>query len=84
MQFLDKQGLGTFLAQLKKKFFIPDKNDNSRLRPSLEVLNKNMDIRRQYLLEIDYENTLAFNTSFIVGDNNPYVGYAVVGSTYVA
>lgn len=72
MQFLDKHGLDTFLAQLKKIFGYKS------------TLDENMKIRQQYLLEIDYENTLAFDTSFIVGDNNPYVGYAVVGSTYVA
>lgn len=72
MQFLDKHGLGTFLAQLKNIFGYKSKLDNS------------MDIRRQYLLEIDYESTLAFKTDQIVLDNNPYVGYAVVGSTYVA
>ena len=84
MKFLDKQGLSTFLAQLKNKFFIPDKKDNNKLRPPLEVLNKNMDIRRQYLLEIDYKNTLAFDTSEIIESNSPFIGSAIVGSTYVA
>ena len=37
-----------------------------------------------YVLNIDYENTLAFNTNQIVGDNSPYVGMATVGYTYVA
>lgn len=72
MQFLDKHGLGTFLTQLKNIFGYKS------------ALDETMDIRRQYLLEIDYEKELAFDTSFIVGDNNPYVGYAVVGQTYVA
>jgi hypothetical protein len=72
MTFLDKKGLGTFLAQLKNIFGYKS------------ALDETMNIRRQYLLEIDYEKELAFDTSFIVGDNNPYVGYAVVGSTYVA
>ena len=72
MNYLDKKGLGTFLAQLKNIFGYKS------------TLDETMDIRRQYLLEIDYEKELAFDTSFIVGDNNPYVGYAVVGSTYVA
>lgn len=72
MQFLDKHGLGTFLAQLKNIFGYKS------------ALDETMEIRQQYLLEIDYEKELAFDTSFIVGDNNPYVGYAVVGSTYVA
>lgn len=72
MNFLDKHGLSTFLAQLKNIFGYKSNLDNS------------MDIRRQYLLEIDYESTLAFDTDFIVGNNNPYVGYAIVGQTYVA
>lgn len=72
MQFLDKHGLGVFLTQLKNIFGYKS------------ALDETMNIRRQYLLEIDYEKELAFDTSFIVGDNNPYVGYAVVGSTYVA
>ena len=72
MQFLDKKGLKTFLAQLKNIFGYKS------------ALDETMNIRRQYLLEIDYEKELSFDTSFIVGDNNPYVGYAVVGSTYVA
>lgn len=67
MQFLDKKGLRTFLAQLKKLFYIPDRVNSKELRPSLEVLNKNMELRQQYLLEIDYEKELAFDTSFIVG-----------------
>lgn len=72
MQFLDKQGLGTFLAQLKNIFGYKSKLDNS------------MDIRRQYLLEIDYESTLKFDTNWIVGEDSPYVGSAIVGMTYVA
>lgn len=72
MQFLDKHGLSIFLAQLKNIFGYK------------ATLDENMDIRRQYLLEIDYEKELAFDTDLIVGDNNPYVGYAIVGSTYVA
>ena len=72
MQFLDKTGLGTFLTQLKNIFGYKSN------------LDATMEIRRQYLLEIDYEDTLAFDTSWIVGDNSPYVGSAVVGSTYVA
>jgi hypothetical protein len=72
MQFLDKHGLSIFFAQLKNIFGYKS------------ALDEIVEIRRQYLLEIDYEKELAFDTSFIVGDNNPYVGYAVVGSTYVA
>ena len=73
MQYLDKKGLSTFLAQLKNIFGYKSKLDNS------------MDIRRQYLLEIDYEKELAFDTDWIIpSDNSPYVGMAVVGQTYVA
>lgn len=72
MIFLDIKGLGTFLAQLKNIFGYKSNLDNS------------MDIRRQYLLEIDYETELKFDTSWIVGDNAPYVGSAIVGQTYVA
>lgn len=36
-----------------------------------------------YILNVDY-TTLEFNTDYIVGNNTPYVGSAVVGSTYVA
>ena len=73
MNFLDKHGLGTFLTQLKNIFGY--KLD----------LDETMDIRRQYLLEIDYEKELAFDTAWIVPSNNsPYVGMATVGSTYVA
>lgn len=72
MQFLDKHGLGTFLAQLKNIFGYKS------------ALDETMDIRRQYLLEIDYDSTLKFDTNWIVGDNSPYVGSAIVGQTYVA
>ena len=72
MNFLDIHGLGTLLSQLKNIFGYKSKLDDS------------MDIRRQYLLEIDYDSTLKFDTSQIVGDNSPYVGMAVVGQTYVA
>ena len=72
MQYLDKKGLGTLLSQLKTIFGYKTNLDES------------MNIRRQYLLEIDYEKELAFNTGYIVGDNSPYVGSAIVGQTYVA
>ena len=73
MNFLDKAGLRTFLSQLKNIFGL--KSD----------LDKNMEIRQQYLLEIDYEKELAFDTTWIVPSNNsPYIGMAVVGQTYVA
>jgi histidinol phosphatase-like PHP family hydrolase len=82
MKFLDKQGLKTFLTQLKNIFGVPDKT--GKKRASLKVLNGIEATRKKYLLEIDYEKELAFNTDWIVGDNAPYVGSAVVGQTYVA
>ncbi len=72
MTFLDKKGLKTFLAQLKNIFGYKS------------TLDESMEARRVNLLEIDYENTLAFDTTWIVGDNSPYVGSAIVGQTYVA
>ena len=72
MTFLDKHGLSTFLAQLKNIFGYKS------------TLDETMEIRRQYLLEIDYDDVLKFNTSVIVGENSPYVGSAIVGETYVA
>ena len=57
-QFLDKHGLGTFLAQLKKIFGYKS------------TLDENMKIRQQYLLDIDYEKELAFNTSYINGGDS--------------
>lgn len=72
MQYLDITGLSTFLTQLKNIFGYKS------------TLDENMEIRRQYLLEVDYDEELAFDTTWIVGDNNPYVGCAVVGSTYLA
>lgn len=72
MQFLDKKGLSTFLAQLKNIFGYKS------------ALDETMKFRQQYLLEIDYEKELAFDTNWLVGDNAPYVGSATVGQTYVA
>lgn len=72
MTFLDKHGLGTFLTQLKNIFGYKS------------ALDETMNIRQKHLLEIDYNKDLAFDTTWIVGDNAPYVGSAVVGQTYVA
>ena len=72
-KFLDLKGLQTFLAKLKNIFGFKANLDNS------------MALRRQYLLEVDYEKDLAFNTTLIIGESAaPYVGQAIVGSTYVA
>ena len=72
MTFLDRHGLGTFLAQLKNIFGYKS------------ALDETMKIRQQYLLEIDYEKELAFDVNQLIGSNSPYVGSAVVGATYVA
>lgn len=72
MSFLDKNGLSTLFTQIKSIF--GKKAD----------LEASMEIRRQYLIDIDYEKELAFDVGFIIGDSKPYVGYAIVGSTYVA
>ena len=45
---------------------------------------KHRDALDTYVLNVDYENNLAFNTNQIVGNNSPYVGSAIVGSTCVA
>ena len=72
MEFLDLLGLGTFLDYLKTIFGFKKNVDECA------------DVRELYLLNIDYENTLAFDVNQIVGENSPYVGSATVGSTYVA
>lgn len=54
MQFLNKQGLGTFLAQLKDIF-------GRRL-----TLEEAAAARELYLLNIDYEKELAFDTNEII------------------
>lgn len=49
------------------------------------IISSNAAIRNQYLFNIDYDTDIKFNTDQIVGDAAaPYVGTAVVGSTYVA
>jgi len=72
MQFLDKKGLSTFLAQLKNIF------------GNKTTLDQCTETRATYLLNIDYEHDLAFDVKQIIFDNSPYVGSAVVGSTCVA
>lgn len=73
MQFLDKRGLGTFLAQLKNIFGYKS------------TLDATMEIRQQYLLNIDYEKELAFDTSFIIGGSatSSVTGTATVGAAIV-
>jgi hypothetical protein len=70
--FLDRNGLEALLNKLKEKFGLK------------ATLDKCAEARRKYLLEIDYAKELAFDTDWIVGDNAPYVGSAIVGQTYVA
>lgn len=45
---------------------------------------KHRDALNTYVLNIDYDKDLGFNTDSIVGNNMPYVGSAIVGSTYIA
>lgn len=58
MKFLDKNGLKEFLKGLKNILGLKDKLDAS------------MTARRTYLLEIDYEQDLAFNVDWIIGNNS--------------
>ena len=57
-KFLNLNGLTTLLNQLKEKFASKAEINN------LEVDNDT------YILNIDYENTLAFDTSWIVGSSS--------------
>lgn len=61
MQFLDKEGLGVFLTQLKN------------ILGRKQVLDDSQAARNLYLLNIDCEKDLVFDTNWIVGDNAPYV-----------
>lgn len=75
MKFLDKIGLTTFINLIKSK----------KLFGSKIKLDNSVEERRKYLLEIDYDTELKFNTSALVSiTNSPYVGSAQVGQTYVA
>ena len=48
------------------------------------VLDKNIELRNRYVLNIDYDTYIKFNTSLIIGEETPpYVGAALVGFTYV-
>lgn len=57
-QFLDLTGLATFLNQLKGLFSTKDTVENVEANTNT------------YILNIDYENNLAFNTSEIIEDNS--------------
>ena len=71
--FLDFPQLSSFFGNLKTLFGLKESLDSS------------MSIRREYLLEIDYETDLTFNKNRLIGEGSvPSVGYAVVGSTYLA
>lgn len=72
MNFLDKKGLITFLGQLNNIF------------GNKATLDKCAEARNAYLLNIDYDAELKFNTDLLVINNAPYIGSAVVGSTCVA
>ena len=57
-QFLDLNGLRTFLNQLKWLFATKEAVSNVEANTNT------------YILNIDYENNLAFNTSEIIEDNS--------------
>ena len=75
MNFLNKIGLDTFLSLFDTKLKISKRK---------KALAESERLRKQFLEQIDYEKELAFDTTWIVGDNAPYVGSAIVGQTYVA
>lgn len=58
MQFLDKTGLKAFLDKLKNILGYKD------------TLEMSMNIRREYLLDINYERDLAFNVDAILGQTS--------------
>lgn len=73
LDFLNKTGLTTLLNRLDEKF------------GRKATLDQCITIRNQFLKGIDYEKDLAFNKELIIGEAGaPYVGQAMVGSTYVA
>ena len=57
-QFLDKAGLTTFLAQLKGIFATPAE------------VTAVTDATDTYILNIDYESTLAFDTTEIISEED--------------
>lgn len=70
--YLDKVGVKYLLSKFKQIFGLN------------KELNTAMDYRRQYLLNIDYEKELQFNTDWIVGQGaGSYVGEAIVGITHL-
>lgn len=72
-RLLDKIGLLKLLKLLNPKFGMK------------KTLDENTEIRNKYLLEIDYNTDLQFDTTALVGKAAaPYVGTAQVGQSYVA
>lgn len=75
MKFLSKIGLTTLLNYIKTRKLFGYKS----------IVDQAAADRRKYLLEIDYDAELKFNTEALVSiTNSPYVGSARVGQTYVA
>lgn len=74
-QFLDIIGLNTFLTGLLKSIFASQKE--------LNTLKTNTD---PYIFEIDYENTLKFNTDLIVSGEatSPIIDIGQVGFMVIA
>jgi hypothetical protein len=65
------------LKQLYKKFKV--------VFGSKEVLETHRLYRQTYLLNVDYDDKLSFDTKWIVGDGAAaYVGVATVGVTYLS
>ena len=60
-QFLDKTGLATFLTQLKGLFATP------------EAVAKVEEDTNTYILNIDYDSTLAFDTTEIITESEEAV-----------
>lgn len=68
MEYLDKTGLKTFLAQLKGIF---------GLKTTVDIARSALDT---YILNVDYTE-LEFNTDYIVGDASSELGYFVLGES---
>lgn len=62
-QFLDLAGLSTFFTQLKNIFATPD--DVAAVTDAVAAVT---DATDDYILNIDYESTLAFDTKEIITD----------------
>jgi hypothetical protein len=73
MEFLDKNGLKLFLNQLKNIF------------GSKYIINRSIKAFDECILNVDYENELAFNTDIIVSGaaTSAVAGIAMCGTAIV-